>query len=769
MRVPCGSFTGDVASLAAVFAGNVRGVTIQVPIGDKLVTRCSHIFGVKGSWALINRHFLPYHKETIELGLLVAADSKSDEPYRRVSIFMGHTVSVSDDVLLCQISGERFKDITQHMVSSVSPPKVFKGWISGRSVSVHTGHITLTSKEEGHPSFIVKNPYIYPFPEHEAGMCGLPLFAQLGKGSAILGIHCAGGSEGEAYAARVHLEDLQRALNIGKERSVFVESASLDHSVKYVDPAWKSLVHFEKLRGMTYWGYTGDPIMINGRSRLKRTLLVGSLDEFFLNHFAYISDQRFLRPLMKPKVVHGVYLNPFNIAARKLGRVTLPLDKKICEKVITDIQERFFAVLDAEGVELSPLDVRTAVNGAREDAYLRRINASTSAGLGYTGAKSKYLPLVDEAEGWYREPVPDLMEDVVARIEAYFTDSSPGFVFQATLKDEPRVLEKVRSGKTRVFYAMSVSDLVVSRMVLAPLYTLMVQFSEVFCTAVGINMHVGADELYKRLGEFSPLIIEGDYSCYDQGMPAEVTLMANTILFNIAKRYGYSPAALVLLRGVLSDTAMPFLNILGDVFSKYGSQPSGKYGTAEDNSLRGLILLCYAFNLLCPEEKFFECVLPVTYGDDVVGSVKEKVAEKFNNITYQRVVERVFGMGFTSATKSAEMEKFLSLDEASFLKRHFVHSVLFDRIVAPLELSSLYKALEWTIPSTHTSREDQVLSTVRSVLWELAFHCTTQAQFNRARSDLVALVVEKYDLSKTYVEEEMPVVDDVITAVCDSG
>ena len=145
-------------------------------------------------------------------------------------------------------------------------------------------------------------------------------------------------------------------------------------------------------------------------------------------------------------------------------------------------------------VELHPYKLEDAINGSCEDAYLRRINASTGAGYNWKGKKDNYIPIVFEDEkSVIREPITDLKKSLVQRTREYQSEVSSGTVFGSKLKDEPREISKALAGKTRMFYPAPVDALILARQVLIPIFTAMVQHREIFSTAVGVNMFQEGD------------------------------------------------------------------------------------------------------------------------------------------------------------------------------------------------------------------------------------------------------------------------------------
>ena len=169
-------------------------------------------------------------------------------------------------------------------------------------------------------------------------------------------------------------------------------------------------------------------------------------------------------------------------------------------------------------------------------------------------------------------------------IERYLQGKTNNFVYTAKLKDEPRTISKCKNGNTRVFYMTPLPALILARMFLTPVYTTMVEHNELYCTAVGIDTHRAAHEMYERLQNFSPYMFCGDYEKFDQSMPNGVSGAVSEIIFNILKYFGYNEKALKVTMGLLSDNMFPYICVLGDIFKVPGLQLSGKFATAEDNS-----------------------------------------------------------------------------------------------------------------------------------------------------------------------------------------
>jgi len=452
---------------------------------------------------------------------------------------------------------------------------------------------------------------------------------------------------------------------------------------------------------------------------------------------------------------------------KKLGKQKKSLNRDILHKIVVELTTRICSKLKKEGIKWSPMTIDEALNGAECDAFLRKINCTTAGGYGWPGKKEKYAPVVNE-DG-KREILDDLKQRVLHMLEEYKAGKVNHVVYSASLKDEPRETSKVEKGKTRLFWMSPMCALIVSRMFLSPFYTSEVQFGELFATCVGVNMHMDSDALYKELTEFSMLMMEGDFGNFDQMMPCDIAWAANSIIYEVSKRMGFNEEALQILRGILTDNIFPYGAVNLDMFCSPGQEMSGKYGTAEENGLRNLIMAMYYFYTKTAElglnYNFFDFVLMKTYGDDLLASVKPEVAQFMNNIDYSKFVAEEYGMEYTSASKSLEFTPFVDVEDMTFLKRKFVFHDVLGRYVAPLDMNSICRSLRWYIPSNFVSEADQIMQTVNSALRELFFHLD-QKQWVGMRDDLIKAYCENYNADYTVVCNSVPPYGIVLKSLC---
>jgi hypothetical protein len=723
-------FTMPSLNLFRSISRNVKKAAIY-PCTDS-----TYILGVCKSYALISSHALPRGSDTFVVKIFYGAN---EDNIRFANIGEKDVFYLGNDVSLIRLFPCDFRDITQH-IRSESMPKIARGSLGTYQVEARYSKCKLPVTDAIWGNYDISPFFYYTLENHRKGLCGIPLILDIGKGSQICGLHIAGGGADDsmAYATTIDKEKLLEGIKeFDCDPAVLpsFDSPAITQSLEF--PNVKSLVNYESIGPLEYYGKIPGPVLINKESSVVKTPIYNSVKSKFEEEFGPV--KRFAPPLMKPRGSGDNYVSPYNIGFRDFSQPRHILNQELLGRVVDQLVDRFSKSLP----DLAPLSMMDAINGIDSDPFIRGINCSTSPGFGWEGHKTK-RDLMYEYYGKY-EPLPDLRKSIISILESYEKGERTANTYKVQLKDEPREYTKALCGKTRLFYMSSLDNLIVDRMFLSPFYTSMVYQSELFCTAVGINMYDGADRIFNSLRSFSTLIMEGDYSGYDKKMPFDIARASNTIKYRVLKNCGYNDEALRYLGGCLNDDLFPFIDLCKDYFCVPGLQPSGKYGTAEDNSLKGLILLMYAFYSI-PELQdldFFDYVLPVTYGDDMLAAVKEEISHLFNNVVYQERCLTLYGMGFTSAAKSSQMEKFLSIDDISFLKRNFVEKN--GRIYAPLDYNSIARSLMWTIPSKTATRADQTVSCVNSALVELYLHNQARGKFIEWREWFTDLLVEGYE------------------------
>lgn len=731
----------NLANFAEMTTRGCRKICVR---GENNYISNTWAFGLKGDIYLINTHAignLPHF--TIKV-----ANQLDDfaAGYRTFEMERSSTLDIGNDLTMIRLHGFQTKDRLKHVVPLDMQMHDMEAMVSANTcIARYHGHLSMTDRTWG--NMVIDNAISYTLPGHMSGMCGLPVVARVGDGNAIIGLHCAGDSVShKAYATMLRREDLEEAYAKIYEQNnwlpILSERDDTRHKVSD-NPHHKSLVRFENLNTVEYRGTLDEPILVNNKSSLQRTPFAKVIGPILQDEFGYERKERYSKPLMQPVTRNGEYISPINVNIRKMESQHTSLSSKVSKRTFDCIVKRIKELEDSEQ-SLAPLTFDCAINGAPEDPFIRRINQKTAAGYPFSGPKKNKL-LYEEGDDINGMPDEEIEMEIESIIDSYMSGVHSDSVYSTALKDEPRPIEKCLIGKTRIFYIPPFAQLILSRMYLGPFFSQMVEKSEKWYTAVGINMAKDADDLVKWFLDYSSLFMEGDYSNYDISIPAEIREIACLIIIWYLEYKGYNEFALKMVTDILSDNMYITFKMLNDLLRKYGFQPSGMYGTAEFNSLIGLILMVYAYISLTDRDDFFDMVRCRTYGDDVLSAVKPEVSDAFNNITYRDFCRDVYKMTYTTASKDDNMQKFISIHEASFLKRNFKYSENFDRWLAPISSDTLYKMLEWRLPSKSVSPFTQMKETCVSFLYELFLHVDgDESQFNRIRQNLIDVSIGEY-------------------------
>lgn len=694
-----------------------------------------HVLGLRSSLALINRHAFVFINGKCDFEITrTVGDFQASKDWIKYSVTPGDLIDVASDIVAIRLEGIIFHDISHLFVPKQFSHENVSGFLGSREVRLSFSQYPISVDS---PQGINKHTSYWcaKVPDRPEGMCGLPYVADFGGVYRVIALHFAGADD-DAFGDPIYDSCLPKKSAIHFESSLGpIDVPDLTYPVN------KSPLRYEEFPFVEYMGKLPGHVLIRGKSRVKPSpaMPIASCirDELMGSY------ERYGPPPMAPFVRDDEYFSPYNIALRKISDKKYTLDKKILDKIVNRYADHIIDGLRAKGfTKMSPLDMHTALNGDPDDAYLRSMNFSTSAGHDWHCIK-KELVEIEEDPCFTRKSRPELEACVVSCLERYTNGQTCNYVYDACLKDEPRLLSKNREGKTRLFYISPIEGVVIARMFLSPFYTAMVQYGECFGTAVGVNMFEDAGELSNRMLSFSEYIMEGDYSSFDQTIPFDISHAAARVTYKVLKAFGYSDQALKIVDGILTDALFPVINVKKDLFRAPGLQPSGKYGTAEDNSLKDNLSLMYCWYSIpeLQDHDFFECVKPLTYGDDVLAAIKKEFIKYMNNIVYANFCRTHYGMKFTPALKGAVMQEFLPWNEVSFLKRNFV--IRDGKFIAPLFVDSIVKSLEWYIPSSYESEEVQILSTVSSAFYELRLHLSKR-EFNSLRDKAIVFLREQY-------------------------
>lgn len=754
---PC-VFTGAPPDLHTRAFKNVKAYRILENKGR------SYLIGLCNNFAIMNTHVLTgLTKATIRVSLN-GDNSEHCKSYKDTKLSASNRYDLGNDQTLVLLEHLNFTPLVKHItVNDYTATNKSSAMFNSRSLNAayFPGNHTLTHNER--VKIPVSGLWKYEYPEHKPGMCGLPLIVQKAKGSCIAGFHC-GGSGSSGFSVPFDITAINQGMStLAKDTNLLILASKGEINVESVfDPMPKSPFRHEHLPGLEYYGRTGADVMINQKSSVTKTLIHDEVEKIFEDKLGFVSTVQYGPPMMRPCMRSGEYISPYNQALVQLSEQRGSLDIDILRIAINRYKSYILDNIDRNGFDfLRPYDIGTAINGAEQDVYLNRINAQTAGGFGFSGSKTKYIPLNEGTV--IREPDPLLKKRLFDITQRYEAGETCNHIFTGQLKDEPRDIDKCKSGATRVFYITPLDALVVDRMYEGPINTMIVEQGDIFCSSVGINMHSGADKLARDFIEFSPLIMEIDYKRYDQSMPFEIGHGAATLKYELCAELGYNDYALNQLACALTDNLMPVVSVLTDLFTAAGIQPSGKYGTAEDNCIRNVLMVLYFWysqdNLKFKDP--FEYILIRSYGDDLGVGIKPEVAEYFNAIRYKEFCGEVYRLVVTPATKDAEMKPYVDIHTFSYLKRNFVYREDLERWVAPLALSSIMKCFMWTVPA-NVSPQVQIEGALNSMLWELAIHFKEE-KYNDITRPLIESVEKAYFNCEKL---KLPSYNNIIRRIC---
>lgn len=767
---PCAERSNKIDEINNRINRNIRSM-ILYRVDDEGVQSQAKGFalGLKEDFFLINKHYI---KRGYDHFIALSTTDKSSGVIK-FKFSERASQQIAPDILMIRKPGLLFKDITNFFCdvafqSSQAFEVSFKGEITS---SIFASKLKIVGDENDIPEFTISERFVSDS-KSGYGHCGLPLLARVSNQWLLVGLHCAGNSEKKiAIAARVSKEEINFGFReINKHLDLFnVNSQGMFRlpKGKTIDQVTsKSPLLYEQVPGLLVAGSIKDYSIVTPKSKLQETPFFDEIEDCIgVSPYTDGGEKKYLPPLMRSKRVNGKFISPYNIWTRKVGVSKSWIEPEDCQVVSDFLSTYFIDELSKKGIDkIQPLRLDVAVNGYPENFYMRSMKFSTSAGLLMPGGKNKYVE--DFSFPWKEDGkkiLYDVKEQVCEVVHSYDQSMLSHALIGCQLKDEPRALSKVKSGKTRVFAMSSFEATCVNRMFLMPFYSLMVEYRDLFCTKVGVNMEsYEATKMYHDLKNFSPKFLEGDYGGYDTSMPFEVGLISSSIVFNVLKAKGYNERSLRIVRGILSDNMYPTCVMEGNIFIAPGFQPSGKYATAEDNSLRGLTLLVLGFYHLCvkpghfPLSSFFRLVKPYTYGDDLLCSIKDNVLPYFNNITYGDFVKKELGMTFTDAEKNEHKSPYTDIAHISFLKRRFRFHQPLGRIVACLEKDSICKSMSYVLPSSSINPEEQYLQICDAVLRNLFFHYDSKKEFNVVRNKLIKIICKHTYFKEDFVDHRYP-------------
>ena len=490
------------------------------------------------------------------------------------------------------------------------------------------------------------------------GDCGSVLIAHTPKGHFITSLHRAGNVDKIVIGILLYSDDIESILDKVKPLAVSAGSHKVVHELQSLHP--KSVFNYIEEGSAIVYGSISN-FKTNQKSRVCAT----PMRKYLVEKEGYPVDYR--SPQLKG-------YKPHYIAAKDLVKPLTDFNEHILKACAESYLEDVLGNVPHDEIEklVHKYDKFTAINGAAGVAFVDSVNRSTSMGYPHCTTKRKFLIDLPPQHG-LQDPVeftPEIMEEIDAYITEYLEGRRNNPVYKETLKDEPVSFAKYLIGKTRAFGSAPVVFVLVQRMFFLSCVRLIQTHKMAFECAVGVIATTKEWELfYKKLQQF-PFKFAGDFKLFDKQMFPLVILLAYWILIQINMRSGnFTSNDELIMWGIATDTAYPFMLFNGDFVQLFGSNPSGQSLTVIINSLVNCLYLRYVFVILYNEyvndgksyyeiaQLFQKHVVLYVYGDDNQISTD---LTWFNFKNVQRVLKSV-GISYTPPSKDDSTYEFMGL------------------------------------------------------------------------------------------------------------
>lgn len=393
---------------------------------------------------------------------------------------------------------------------------------------------------------------------------------------------------------------------------------------------------------------------------------------------------------------------PFYDNLIHMGVKLHPFDPETMDIAEEDLLDSFLGKCrnwrGAEGETFSdvvfPVTEEVAINGVPGVSGCDRIKMNTSAGFPMNCNKKKVFDEVEDSSypcGTKLEASEKVKEHMKYIFECAESGERSYVTFRASPKDEPTLPTKE---KVRIFAGCPVAYLVAMRMMTSMLVKFMTDNHLLFCTVAGANAH---DYDWTLVGAYlaaysTTRIIGGDYANYDKKVLAYFMVRAVYITGEMLRLAGYTDEQVRIATNLMLESCYPVYEWNGDFIHIYGSNPSGQPLTVWLNNIVNLLYQRYCFyKKYSPKHKYDDCVRILVMGDDNIMAVKEGYDE-YNHTSIQEILAQ-HGMEYTMADKSPISKPYISLSEATLLKRSFVYDDELEVYLCPLDEKSIFRCL----------------------------------------------------------------------------
>jgi len=580
------------------------------------------------------------------------------------------------------------------------------------------------------------------------GMC-MAVYVSESKGSLISGFHL-GGVCGLKYAVigKITQKQALSAISTLSEQAgtlIMVQGGDFPDTIcgkKVLQSQQLPLMHIANITEGGTWCVYG----ITGVSKTEKSMVVENMLSPHVEEVMGIPNV-FGPPKMSPNWKHYARF------VDKVAHAALGVRPKLLSRACDDWKAPLLCKVTQPFISsrVKPLTDMEALCGIDGRRFIDALQMNTSVGFPLSGPKTPYIQDLNPKDYPGFATPRRLLEPFLSEYNRIIGAMKKGerayAIFSANLKDEPT---KVTKNKVRCFQSCPMALSIAVRKWFLPLCWFMSTYPLDTEIAVGINCYGPEwNEMIQHVCSFGEdRVFAGDYADYDMTQPIQVILAAFKCLIDIAAASGnYSEEDLLIMRGLASEIADPYISVAGALYSFSGGNPSGHNLTVYINSIVNCLMhRCSFFEH--NEGVFRDNVALITYGDDFLASVSPKV--KYDHIVFATSVKE-YGMVVTMEDKVSDPVPFSPLRTTSFLKRLSRKDPVMGE-VAPLAESSIVKSLHSNVKSKHVTARNLAIDVMTGAIREWFLHGPEVYELRRTQlkiiSDRVKLVVP--DLEFTY-------------------
>jgi len=616
----------------------------------------------------------------------------------------------------------------------------------------YQGQKDYTSLQYGRVSYDILRAKCYTSAIVKGGDCGSPIVTNNRKESRFVGM-IMGEHDGYIYSNMLTIDDLNLKFTpINNVGSITDEFLRLIQPGKPVDLPNGEDVEFIGV-------YIGNNKPVSDMS---------------LRHWKYAPTSNEFEEQMQPAPLSPNDSRiecevPTNIEGRKSLLIKqnsvmcskLPdVNNSLIESIIQQLSEEYSLKLN--NIRKTPDDIEDAINeginGNVNNLHCTSMELNKSAGIPYVdnnclSKKSDYLDNNDGVISFKsNEPGQILKRRVKNKLIAAKRGQRLLSISSSKLKDSVIKISAVKKGKTRIFHCIPVCKIIADSSLFSNFKEAYVNAGLQLNHAIGSNPHSFRWKNIRDKINAHPNCFDVDYAEYDKRihrvvMDGAFQIIRNVINNNVPDDWD---KAREILQLESSETYVLDYNTCYK--TKHGLK-SGEYLTSVIGCIVNDIQFALAFAEIFDSSfdivEYRKNVSLVTYGDDVIASVSDKIKEKFNYFTVKEQLEKI-GHVITPGNKDGIESEFVSIDDLVFLKRNFVsHKCM---TFAPLNKRSIESPFVYTqIPESDLEIWKNLMEQQldEAMLWGKKYYDEVRNKLKKCRNNEITAYASTV-LSETY-------------------